>query len=632
MSEVLQFLTDDRSVLPSGNYTIQAETKVSDTNHKITDNNDFSAIRTFTVSSPKYALLAGDIVSVFPPENHQEGYSDVLPHVVLAQSSRPWERSAETPPNPKVPWLAVLVFTEVEAPKPKSIGIDKLMEGVAYPPPPPGEDTPKPERVAVIDVEIELLKGLLPAYDDLSLLCHVRKNAADATPAVALVIGNRIPLENTRCVAHLVSIEGRYDGKGFIFGEAKNTKDNKVRLITLHNWSFHSSGSSNFSAFFTQVTNNAYPLQLPAPAAIKDREINAIAKSYNDAGCIPLLHQLRSAESTISFYRGPLSPTTTDTTLDFPVQTSDALLFYNDKIGMFDVSYAAAWELGRLLCLQDKQFSLDVYNYKRKVIQSRALQRQFQSRTHLPLRGEAKRAAARAAQDATLPDKIKDKFNALFLLEGVPFNYLVPNGDMLPAESLRFFTVDTQWTRSLIAGAFSIGGFDVESSNGLEPPYPMITGFLLRSEAIANFPEIVIEAKGTVGEPPKESLLESLGQRKLSSNVMLCMFAGKLQSLTIGPAPTSLHFAFEQDGTEWIRKLRDDEGKPNDLQVTVPFREDLIQQVVEITQLANDMGQTLDPQNPPKLNAADFAFQMIEGSDSVFFSIGTDKDMEMDNE
>ncbi|HEV2734462.1 MAG TPA: hypothetical protein VGV85_06465, partial [Longimicrobiaceae bacterium] len=45
----------------------------------------------------------------------------------------------------------------------------------------------------------------------------------------------------------------------------------------------------------------------------------------------------------------------------------------------------------------------------------------------------------------------------LRLLTGVPFFYLVPEGRMLPPESIRFFQVDPNWVDVLLDGAFSVG-------------------------------------------------------------------------------------------------------------------------------------------------------------------------------
>lgn len=57
----------------------------------------------------------------------------------------------------------------------------------------------------------------------------------------------------------------------------------------------------------------------------------------------------------------------------------------------------------------------------------------------------------------SLPVDIANWLGRLELLYGVPFNYLVPDEKMLPAESIRFFQVDLNWVYSLVEGAFSIG-------------------------------------------------------------------------------------------------------------------------------------------------------------------------------
>ena len=44
----------------------------------------------------------------------------------------------------------------------------------------------------------------------------------------------------------------------------------------------------------------------------------------------------------------------------------------------------------------------------------------------------------------------------LRILEGVPFQYLVPTEDSLPSESIRFFHVDRNWIDTLVDGALSV--------------------------------------------------------------------------------------------------------------------------------------------------------------------------------
>jgi hypothetical protein len=56
-----------------------------------------------------------------------------------------------------------------------------------------------------------------------------------------------------------------------------------------------------------------------------------------------------------------------------PVATADELVRQDPRSGLLDVSYAAAWQIGRLLALQNKHFSVALYNWKRANAQKTAL-------------------------------------------------------------------------------------------------------------------------------------------------------------------------------------------------------------------------------------------------------------------
>lgn len=56
------------------------------------------------------------------------------------------------------------------------------------------------------------------------------------------------------------------------------------------------------------------------------------------------------------------------------------------------------------------------------------------------------------------PDEVVDWLTDLRLLRGVPFAYLVPDASMLPPESIRFFWLDRDWTDAAVEGALSAAG------------------------------------------------------------------------------------------------------------------------------------------------------------------------------
>lgn len=56
-----------------------------------------------------------------------------------------------------------------------------------------------------------------------------------------------------------------------------------------------------------------------------------------------------------------------------------------------------------------------------------------------------------------IPEEVTSWLARLVLLYGVPFNYLIPEEEMLPKESLRFFFLDPTWIQCLVQGACSVG-------------------------------------------------------------------------------------------------------------------------------------------------------------------------------
>ncbi|QLQ31706.1 MAG: hypothetical protein HZT40_08995 [Candidatus Thiothrix singaporensis] len=124
---------------------------------------------------------------------------------------------------------------------------------------------------------------------------------------------------------------------------------------------------------------------------------------------------------------------------------ADELLGFHEDIGVFDTSYAAAWELGRLLALRSKTFATGLYNWKRNHAQQVWQLEQAEQRPHLALQQEQ-------PGQPQLPASLESWLSELSLLKGVPFHYLVADEQMLPVESIRFFRIDPRWMASLLDG------------------------------------------------------------------------------------------------------------------------------------------------------------------------------------
>jgi len=187
--------------------------------------------------------------------------------------------------------------------------------------------------------------------------------------------------------------------------------------------------------------------------------------------------------------------------------------------GLFDLSYAAAWNIGRQLALADASFAQLISGFQLQamgILQlmaerdgrslfddvddphalavRKAARQQFarkmaeglgrrwtealrsarqgakaarrdrqwtrgrKCRTHpRELLQRPGVAAAIAAGTGSLLGSIAAWLVELLELENVPFSHLVPDPRMLPTESVRFFYVDAGWLTALAAGALSLG-------------------------------------------------------------------------------------------------------------------------------------------------------------------------------
>jgi hypothetical protein len=85
---------------------------------------------------------------------------------------------------------------------------------------------------------------------------------------------------------------------------------------------------------------------------------------------------MRQGEQTVSWYRGPLVPMNYDKLpqKEELVTCTDELLRYDPETGLFDTTYAAAWQLGRLLALQNQAFAISLDRARR------ALRKQAETR------------------------------------------------------------------------------------------------------------------------------------------------------------------------------------------------------------------------------------------------------------
>jgi hypothetical protein len=201
--------------------------------------------------------------------------------------------------------------------------------------------------------------------------------------------------------------------------------------------------------------------------------------------------------------------------------------------------------------------------------------------------------------DHVVPGELRRFLAGLRLLHGVPFSYLVPDAELLPRESIRFFYVDRRWTDALVQGALSVGTITTADRAQLEAMYPhvrddvdeaervirtphgeerlagaggTITGFLLRSRAVSGWPGLhvrayrrdVIEddALSTVAESHPDRL-KLLRIERLAPAVLLALIDG---------VPEVVHIEEPRRGIQFGARL-DDEDPPEQRRAKVKIRD-----------------------------------------------------------
>jgi hypothetical protein len=569
----------------------------------------YTATRTFSVAGERFALPPELVGAVFPPEGSLGDHSHVLPHLVLTRSSLPWERDPE-PAGTKaagapLPWLALLLFAADEQPEPQVMTLSEAGAQGAYFRAPDAPPAPGNPRVTVIDVPRALLAELLPTRAELPLLAHVR--GGEGTADGAVLACKRLPPAGASSTVHLVSLEGRLvPGGDFDLGPGG--ADSPVRLVSLASWRFAClDEAETFGRLVARLTESGSPLRLPDTG-------QEAADGFLAQGFVPVRHRLRGGGRTVAWYRGPFTtgPAAGADPDQAQPRAADELLRYHPDLGMFDVSHAAAWELGRLLALRSTGFATALYGWKRR--RDQAEKRTVAAGHPLPV----------AHIDDALPPTVTEWLTGLALLEGVPFGYLVPDERLLPVETVRFFHLDQEWVRHLVDGAYSLGRVGsadaaLDASHPLPLQYPPATGALIRSDVVSGYPGLLVDGYAdTAGGQP----LARLRAARLAPSVLLCLYAGDMARLDVHQQPESLHFGVELTGggsfTKRLRGLDDAASDAGELSPALPLGP---LRTVPVRQSADAMAARLGT-DPAGFTAGAWARQMIETGERVTFLRG----------
>jgi hypothetical protein len=281
-----------------------------------------------------------------------------------------------------------------------------------------------------VEVEWLLLQSLLPSLDELTLLAHVRQvnvddkelNAASGDGLYAVLMSNRIPAPNAKFRACLVSLEERTDlvqadpppvaspifigilenpvlgnidnvpkvknpaqaaaespapkvdfgGRGgstilatvadrnvatavtFVASPSYQFFNPTKQLVLLHSWTFECTGVGTFRDYVQRINVSTMgTVEEPGhPPVI-------------DTGHIPITVMDRAGVQEDVWYRGPMvpMPLTRD---PLTYHSADQCRRVTPETGAEDISYAAAFECGRLLAAADPRLGQELMRWRRE--------------------------------------------------------------------------------------------------------------------------------------------------------------------------------------------------------------------------------------------------------------------------
>jgi hypothetical protein len=602
----------------------------------------------------------------------------------------------------EVPWVALLVLTDQDVrPDPHTqdmitqwpvnqafttsdptIGLPHLTDEVAR----------ITDQCRTVDVSLTAVRALLPRREELGYLTHVRE-VTDAQKAwddrwergsYSVVLANRFAhvaqhAPARRFTAVLVSLEG-HGGRDYLGGSTPvDPRVVAVRFAVLWSWSFtcHQDGVGTFTEIVTEMVGASQPdpmLRLPHPLTTAsrppaedatplrpapgdvDRDIAADTQRGQDGvvgqwlrlGYVPVAHRLPDGATSVAWYRGPYVPVVPAPVPDTAWSVAGSLIWLPSH-GMLDLSYAAAFEIGRVLALSSGPLAqavararADALRVARHAVAThlRASEEDLDARgrfqalltggfgatvttnlannltntpdsiaahpsgadaspsaptaavtgrvgpcvaaavhalTHpTPAPGVPDTSGSAAEVDeelvrvcaAAIGERIDEHrsrvhmagFDALDLLDHVPFHHLVPDPLLLSDNSIRFFYLDSQWMSALVAGAGSVGAstpLDQYVIDQLIIPLPdrvQWCGLVIRSPLVRHWPELVIDPRRTPPPPSasrgrdrEEEPGEPVAQRRrqLAADVLVVLFERVPDVVAVREPSFALHFGLD---------------------------------------------------------------------------------------
>jgi hypothetical protein len=480
-----------------------------------------------------------------------------------------------------------------------------------------------------IDISKEQYQLYLPKQEELQLLAHSKivstvhkdTNGIGDTEGengyFSALMGNRVIQKDKTYKAIVVSLEGHED---YLSGNEEIKS--KIRLVTLANWSFYSDEMTTFETLLRDI-------EVKDISAVHTVATGSVLEKYMQHGYVPMRHQMRNGVKNISWYRGPLVPNEVgfDNQNYIGFSNSDAALYYDTQTGMLDVSIAAAWELGKILALQNQEFTKAMIGWVNDPFEAKqSSTKPIPTKTALINWIENKDSETKGGLSDGLesykpfPKVVASFLSDLASLKGVPLAYLVPDMKHISKKDgkdgcLVVFRINPKWIYALLDGATSLTGLRVlDTKTQLEGLIKDIydtsewTGFLLHSALVSGWRGLEIKAI----DAQENTMTDPLMFERMNDDLFLGIFKGVINKVRIRQPYEGLHFGLKDNAPEgYYKAMKGSDGTISENQIILTTESGLLKtnQVIDLSLFSEKIKEETKDES---IRSIEYAYQMID--------------------
>jgi len=439
----------------------------------------------FHVVAPRFALEKDEVFGFYPPQGHGD-FNHILPHIILRDKHAPWIRTGtnkvEQDKHNMVPWLALVVFTddeltlspaELEKLVPKDAKQDStgavsltfqdilnVKDLITSPFFKTSEKIDPSTRANFVFVpgsvfntlfceynadgsQKEMKTGDIPDPTRYKFLAHCREINTMGLPEdiqkdganqfFSIVVSHRsAPVdfkETTGVSVHLVSIENCEDVD--VISAGPNQK--RVVLCSLYSWTYnvYPAGTLTLEDKLRYLGDTLNVLR--PPQSVIDTlggmppDVLARLKARAYAGYTLVRYRISTGDQTIAFTRSPCVPGLVSGMPNLPKESLTAgtdLQILDQHLGIMDITYSSAWQLGKSLAIADRSFTAALVRLRtkmgQKVIKQARLQMAKKNGTYYTLKDTIENLVELLEVVSTLPAEAAVKTDAQAVTRDAP--------------------------------------------------------------------------------------------------------------------------------------------------------------------------------------------------------------------